>query len=174
MTDFVKGQTATFSARTSVPLYVNSHNFKTFQKGTTGVITVVRKNTIGVTLPYDEKTNYVFSVPRSVLETPNGEVWTPVVKPATRKIGDKPEGDHLDKDDPRIQWIFEDAARVAKNSGHCWEYDNLCDRLGIPGRLRDIEVKTTINGLSIVSTVKARSKDEAEKIVKEKITAAKA
>jgi len=81
--------------------------------------------------------------------------------PRPRRIGEAPEG-AISVDDPRIAWIWEDAARVATKSGHCSEYDKLCDELGAPGRERSFTVKRNVNGFDVSKKFKARSKKLAE------------
>jgi len=81
--------------------------------------------------------------------------------PRPRQIGETPEGG-IDIDDPRIAWIWEDAARVATKARHCVEYDKLCDELGAPGRERSFTVKRNVNGFDVSKKFKARSKKLAE------------
>jgi hypothetical protein len=78
-----------------------------------------------------------------------------------RKLGEVPEGS-IPVDDPRIAWIWEDAAKVATRSNHCGEYDKLCDELGIPGRERSFTVNREINGFKVSKSFKARSRKLAE------------
>lgn len=82
--------------------------------------------------------------------------------PKPRKLGEVPEGDHIAIGDPRIQWIFDDMATYADNSGYCSTYDTLADELGIPGRPRDFTISETINGFVIKKKYKARSRVEAQ------------
>jgi len=174
--DFQKGQTVTFAQRQtglSASGYGTSH---VFSAGDTAEVTTVRRNTITVrieTTLYGTRGKYSFNVPREALNTPNGEVWVaPPAKPKPRPLGQKPEGDHIAVDDPRIAWIWKDAERAA--GSYCHEYDRITNRLGIPGRLRDIRVDTTINGITITAHIKARSEKEAEALLKTKLTEAKA
>lgn len=175
MVDFQKGQDVTISVY-CVASPVGSWRSQTVGFYATEQFPVTRVNKNSLHLRRDGLT---YSVPRENIDAPNGEVWEglPVnsnPKPKARKIGEQPDGDHISIDDPRIQWIFEDAARVAKTAGHCYEYDELCDKVGIPGRERKITISTTINGLDISTTVTARSRKAAEVMVKEKLTTAKA
>jgi hypothetical protein len=87
-------------------------------------------------------------------------------RPLPRKLGQKPDDPNLiDVNDPRIQWLFDDMGAYADNQGWCPQYDTLCVRLGIPGRPRDFEVKRTIGGIELRTTVKARSQREANELV---------
>ena len=75
------------------------------------------------------------------------------------------EGDIL-PEDPRLAWLSRAAAREATNSGHCGEYDKICDRLGIPGRERDFSISFTVGGLVMNTKVSAMSKKLAgEKVL---------
>ena len=170
MVDFQKGATVIFAKRTDGISPSGWRGSKRFEKGTTVTVTMVRRNVITVRglnparNSYGEPDYLSFNVPRDSLEAPNGEAWSEEDKPKIRPVGQVPEGS-IAPDDPRIAWIWEDAARVAKSSGHCWEYDQLVDRLGGIGRERNIEVTIKVGGISIKSTVKARSAKEAKQIV---------
>ena len=75
------------------------------------------------------------------------------------------DGDIL-PDDPRLAWLWRATAREATNSGHCSEYDKICDRLGIPGRERDFSISFTVGGLVMNTRVSATSKKLAgEKVL---------
>jgi hypothetical protein len=95
--------------------------------------------------------SYVVIVPESYLEKP------------TRMLGEVPEGG-LDPEDPRIAWIFEDAAKLADRLGLCRDYDRLADQLGIPGRVRDFKITFdgAEQGVTLTATIKARSRRQAE------------
>lgn len=92
--------------------------------------------------------------------------------PRPRKLGETPEGDHIAIDDPRIDWIWRDAAKYATNRGYCGYYDSIASELGIPGRERNFKVKATVSGLTGTFSVKARSKAEAERLFAAKVDAA--
>lgn len=89
--------------------------------------------------------------------------------PPPRKLGTKPEDteemEYLDIDHPGIQWLFDDMGVYADKQGYCSQYDALCVKLGIPGRPRDFDVRRTVNGLELRTSVKARSQAEANRIV---------
>lgn len=89
--------------------------------------------------------------------------------PKPRKLGEKPEGDHIDVDDPRIAWIWEDAGRLATQKQYCSQYDTLTNALGIPGRERSFKVSATVAGLTVSTSVKARSRKLAEAMVEAKL-----
>lgn len=88
-----------------------------------------------------------------------------------RPLGQAPDDvpDVISPDHPGLQWLWDDAGQLAKDMGHCATYDSMCDRLGIPGRKRSISVKMNLNGIEISTKVEARSKKEAEEIVKGKL-----
>ena len=88
--------------------------------------------------------------------------------PKPRKIGEMPSGDYIAADDPRIQWLWEDAARLATRSGYCSAYDELTEKLGVPGRERQYTVTFDLDGLRASTRVMARSRSLAEGIVKSK------
>lgn len=81
--------------------------------------------------------------------------------PKPRKLGEVPE-DGIAPDDPRIAWLWEDAAKLATRQGHCSTYDKMCDSLGIPGRPRQFTVKRNVNGFDISKKFTATSKKLAE------------
>jgi hypothetical protein len=86
--------------------------------------------------------------------------------PKPRKLGEAPEA-AISPDDPRIAWLWEDAAKLANRMGHCSTYDSMCDKLGIPGRERDFTVSHEVNGITGTFKVKARSQKLAEAQVAE-------
>ncbi len=110
---------------------------------------------------------------RDRLATPNNESWEAREPEVKRKLGQKPEDTdtmtYIGVDHPGIQWLWEDTAKAASNSRYCYQYDEIVSKLGIPGRVRNMDVTVTVNGLKVTSTVKARSQAEAEKIVREKL-----
>jgi hypothetical protein len=82
-----------------------------------------------------------------------------------RKLGEVPEGG-IAPDDPRLAWLWEDAAKFAQKKGYCGQYDALTSALGIPGREREFKITTTVAGLEIKTSIRARSKQEAEEKVR--------
>lgn len=98
--------------------------------------------------------------------------------PAPRRLGEKPEGDEfIGPDHPGLQWLWEDAARVADQYGHCREYDQIADKLSIPGRVRTYTVKVPLVGDGVSGTVsvkvESRSRKEAENQANEMLSNAK-
>jgi hypothetical protein len=84
------------------------------------------------------------------------------VRAIPRNIGQVPP-DGLDVDDPRIQWIWDDAIRLADRLGLCRDFDKIADELGIPGREREFTLKYDVTpGVNLTAKVKARSKKLAE------------
>jgi len=92
------------------------------------------------------------------------------VRSASRQVGEIPEGS-IAPDDPRIAWLFEDAGRLAERLGLCRDYDRLCDALGAPGRVRTFTMKfaDSENGVEITAKVQARSRKQAETILRGQI-----
>jgi len=89
--------------------------------------------------------------------------------PRPRKLGQKPEDTEeqsfIDVNDPRVKWIWDDLGAYAEGKNWCSEYDQLCARVGIPGRPRDFSVEHIIAGIPIRATVKAHSQREANELV---------
>ncbi|UDL16291.1 hypothetical protein SEA_ZOOMAN_320 [Microbacterium phage Zooman] len=168
MTDFQKGQNVEFAQSSTGTRAAGWGAGRVFQRGHVVTITAVRKNTITVK---NEADGYSYNVPRSSLAAPNGEEWNEAEKPKPRKIGEVPEGG-ISPDDPRLAWLWEDAAKFADRNGYCSYYDRIADGLNIPGRPRDITVSIKVNGLDIAATVRARSRREAEDQVKSKLATA--
>lgn len=95
---------------------------------------------------------------------------THVQKPA-RKIGEIPPGG-IAPEDPRIAWIFDDAARLANRLGLCPDFDRIMDALGAPGRTRTFKVDVASeDGITITATIEARSRRLAESKLREKLGA---
>ncbi len=89
---------------------------------------------------------------------------------AVRPLGEAPEG-AIDMDDPRVQWIFEDAARIANRFGYCSTYDRLAEALGAPGRLRKFTIEIPApGGVTVNATVQATSRAAAKKLVLASLT----
>lgn len=89
--------------------------------------------------------------------------------PRPRQLGEAPEGDYISPDDPRISWLWADAAAFADEKGYCSYYDKIADGLNIPGRERDFKVVRDIGGMEAKFTVKARSRKLAEEAVTAKL-----
>lgn len=183
MTDFTKGQIVTFAERVTAQRASGYGVSKDFKRGDSAEVTAVRKETITVKVDNpnygqpisrsyfgerDRAKMISFNVPRDSLNTPNGEVYIPPVKPVSRKIGETPEG-MIAADDPRIAHIWEDAGKLATRFGYCHNYDQIVEKLGAPGRERDIYVSVIHNGLTVTATIKARSEKEAKQIVRDKL-----
>lgn len=178
MTDFVKGQTVTFARDTRADS-ASGYGNRMFTKGQTGRVTAVRRVTITISIPnpstWSSTKRVSFNVPRDSLRASNGEQWDAAAvkaaiaaKPKPRKLGETPEG-MIAPDDPRLAWLWEDAAKYADKSGYCSYYDRISNELGIPGRERKIQVTVKVNGLDVTTTVTARSTAQAEAIVHEKL-----
>ena len=84
--------------------------------------------------------------------------------PRSRRLGETPEG-MLSPLDPRLSWLWDDAAAMADKMRLCGEYDKFALALGVPGRPKDYTVTTSINGFTAKVVVKARSQAEADKMV---------
>jgi len=183
MTYFQKGQTVTFAVQQSACTASGYGHGVNFNPGDTAEVTAVRRLTVTVRVvnpkvTYNRPSKYYsYNVPREALATPNGEAWdaaAAAAKPKPRKIGVPPEGeDVILPTDPRLKWLWDDANKLASNSGYCSVFDRIADQLGIPGRLRDIIVNTKVNGVDISATVRARSTGEAEQILLDKLKVGK-
>lgn len=87
-----------------------------------------------------------------------------------RQVGVAPEGAIL-PDDPRLMWLWEDAARLADRFGFCKEFDRLAEALGAPGREREFRIPMIDeDGIRITATVTARSRRLATQRIRERIT----
>jgi len=84
--------------------------------------------------------------------------------PRPRRLGEVPEG-MLSPLDPRLDWLWQDAAELADRRSLCSQYDEFAKALGIPGRPKDFTVTTTVNGFEAKIKVKARSQAEADEMV---------
>jgi hypothetical protein len=147
------------------------------------VVTRVMASTLSIRGPKDVRdTRYPhntlqkdvsFSVDRMFLmfDDPNY-----VPPPPPRKLGVMPAAEDVDLpegvpligiDHPGIQWLFDDMGKYATEQNYCSQYDALCVKLGIPGRPRDFTVRTTVKGIQLSTSVKARSQREANQIVKD-------
>lgn len=72
--------------------------------------------------------------------------------------------DAIAADDPRIAWIWKEAARLADEAGHCSEYDELAAALGVPGREGEYTVEVNFGGDDPVLawfTVRAENEEAA-------------
>lgn len=88
--------------------------------------------------------------------------FSPVDLERLRTLGVAPAGG-LDPHDPRIAWIWEDAARLADRKDWCTEFDALCDALGAPGRVRKFSITMhDAGGVRVTARVEARSRRLAE------------
>lgn len=120
---------------------------------------------------YGQTTEASVYIARDHILTLNGRPFddTTGLGEVRRPLGQKPDDTedmkYIGVDDPRIQWLFDDMGQFATNKHWCGEYDVLCVRLGIPGRPREFTVQTTFRGMTMATTVSARSQAEANKIV---------
>lgn len=97
------------------------------------------------------------------------KIPTSRVRPVPRMIGEVPAGS-IPADHPGLEWLFEDAARMADRLGLCADYDRLCDALGIPGRVRTFTVSLlSEDGLTVTAKVEARSKALAQQKVRDRL-----
>jgi hypothetical protein len=105
-----------------------------------------------------------FTIPKQLLV-----LWDSTA-PRPRKLGQKPEDTEeqtfIDVNDPRVKWIWDDLGAYAEGKNWCSEYDQLCARVGIPGRPRDFSVEYRIGDIPIRATVKAHSQREANELVR--------
>lgn len=93
------------------------------------------------------------------------------VRASLRPVGQVPEGS-IEADDPRIQWLFEDAGRLADRLGLCKDYDRIADAIGFPGRMRQFTIKLSLSAdVEITAKVEARNKKQAEQKIREQFAA---
>lgn len=131
--------------------------------GMVGVVGRVTAYKAVVRFPVSETTDVSFWIPKEEL------VFADPDRPKPRKIGEVPEGG-IAADDPRLNWLWEDAATLAKQQGYCGHYDRLTNELGIPGRPRSFKVTGKVGSLSVSGNYTARSRDEAEAMLRAEMT----
>lgn len=181
MVDYTKGQTVSV-ARAHRANRASGWGGRDFRAGDQVEITAVRKATITARHRQNAQSNWLsYNFDRGELRRPNNEEWDAeaaaaakaardAAKPKTRKLGVPPEdGEHIAADDPRIAWLWEDAGKLATRMGYCSTYDDISDKLGIPGREREFYITTKINGIDVSASIKARSQTEAETTLREKL-----
>lgn len=154
---------------------VNSYTYDDLPSGTQFVITRVYSQRVQVRTIERfsdgdggrRARSYTFD--RSLLNYDDSAVVTTGSGTPRRRLGQKPQDTEdmqfIGIDHPGIQWLFEDMGTYATNQGWCPQYDALVARLGIPGRPRPFTVTRDINGITITTTVAARSQAEANNIV---------
>ena len=139
------------------------------------IVEISRVNTETYWVRGEARTTYGVETASVAVEIANfGKYVTPVDPnaPKPRKLGEVPDGDYISPDDPRLAWLWEDAAKLATKRGYCSQYDAIADALDIPGRERNISIKKTVNGIEMSLKIKARSKKEAEQLFYEAINSA--
>lgn len=87
-------------------------------------------------------------------------------RPRPRKLGDVPEGG-IDPNDPRLAWLWEDAAAYAGMNGYCSTYDSICETLGIPGRDRTYTASVRVGSATIRAQFTCKSRAEAHRLMVE-------
>lgn len=181
MTDYAKGDIVTLSRGLTAD-GAAGYNTHVFKGGDTAEVTTVRRETITVRIRkrlYGTEKWYSFNVPRTALAAPNGEAWdaaaVAAAAKAKRKLGQVPEGTlpdgtpYISPDHPGLQWLWDDAGKAA--GGYCYQYDQIANKLGIPGRLRAFDASATINGLKVHARIQARSQKEADDALRLKLEA---
>jgi hypothetical protein len=89
-----------------------------------------------------------------------------------RRLGEMPP-DGIAPDDPRVAWIFEDAARLADRRGYCNVFDAITDELNLPGRVRKFTLTyEVVPGVKLQAKIEARSRALAEDLLRQKMTGA--
>lgn len=110
--------------------------------------------------------DYVREIPLNIVVDPDPNA------PKPRKLGEAPEGS-IAIDDPRIEYIWDDAKKAATQAGYCSYYDTLVKKLGAPGPVKSWIVSTTIKGIPVTIKADARTQKQADEIVAEQLKAAK-
>jgi hypothetical protein len=85
--------------------------------------------------------------------------------PRSRKLGEVPEGG-ISPNDPGLKWLWEDAAKLAKDEGYCGVYDTLCAKLGIPGRPKNYSASIRVGNVLMIGKFLCHSKEEALELFK--------
>jgi hypothetical protein len=173
---YVVGDTVTYAGEDSSREPVGSYYRFIVYSGLTGEVTRVTTNKYLVKFPVDPDRNAQYYSPGATAAS----VWVDKSEvspadpdaPKPRKLGDVPEGD-ISPDDPRLAWLWADAAKAATQARHCAEYDTLCDKFGIPGREREFTVNYNIGDLKVSAKIKATSQKVANELFAQKLKAAK-
>lgn len=145
------GTKVTANKRISV---VGGYWGETIEPGTTGYVTRigVSKVLVRFSTPLRERSQWCYA---SELDSSDETV---VVRVPENGIA---------IDDERIDWIWRMIAAYAEEHGYCSEFDKICADLRIPGRERDHSVSLRVGGITVNARVRARSKDEAQRIFEE-------
>lgn len=103
----------------------------------------------------------------------NDNVRPGATRRTSRRLGTKPDDTDAQQfigiDHPGIQWIWEDLATYANRQHWCRQYDELAAAVGIPGRPQDFTVSQMHNGISVQTTIRARSREEAQRRLNESL-----
>jgi len=152
---FEHGEVAVITADTRASRAVG-RGTRTFHRGTKVIISRPGREYVRARVQADGSSSYVWTIDARLL--------APIDRPL-RHLGDVPDSG-IAADDPRLDYLWRDAAALADMTGHCSEYDRLCDVLGIPGRERSFAVRIQVaQGVELRGTVVARSYAEAERIL---------
>ena len=89
-------------------------------------------------------------------------------RPTPRKLGTVPEG-MIAPDDPRLDWLWDDAAKIAKQQNYCSQFELITMKLGIPPRPKKFTVSTTVGELTISAAFMAHTVDEAQAMLEAKL-----
>jgi len=170
-TTYVKGDLVTLTTQVRAEP-VNSYGTQSFPVGTVGEVRQITTKKLLIRVPI--RVSWT-------TDPQEGSIWvdkigvTPHVvdpdAPKPRKLGETPEG-MISPDDPRLQWLWDDAGTFAEQKGYCSQYDALADHLNIPGREREFTVTQKIGNLEVKAKIKARSRKLAEAQVAAELKAA--
>lgn len=149
---------------------VSGYSRESFAEGTEMTVTRVLNSGVWLKGSYESyySSRNVASVSLSFEELEEYTTVPDPNAPKPRALGEVPEG-MIGPDDPRIAWLWDDAAKFATQKGYCEQYDKLADALDIPGRERNFTVVRNLNGLEVSVKVKARSRKLAEALLAEKL-----
>lgn len=90
--------------------------------------------------------------------------------PRPRKLGVKPEGDeHLDPNDPRLAWFWDDVSAYAAKSSYCGVFDTILKELHLPARKQMFTPTVRFNGMNVSASIMARSNTEASELLKKQL-----
>jgi hypothetical protein len=137
--------------------YVRGRGAHHYEPGEELIVTSARSTGYLNVRPAPPSNGLVFRIP------------TAHVRHEARKIGQVP-ADGIPADHPGLEWLWEDAGRMAERLGLCGDYDRLCDALRIPGRVRTFTISLlSADGITVTAKVEARSKSLAEQRVRERL-----
>lgn len=175
MPQFNVGDTVVIQQRVTAPRVGGdnyySPNMKTVGENSTGEIS--RSNTNSSLVRFRQDVSGM-AINAFSIWIRNDQLALDGTMPRKRKLGEKPEGDeYLDPRDPRLEWFWDDISEYANKSSYCSTFDDILSHLNLPGRKKQYVGSIKLDGLDISARVTARSQQEADQLVRDKIAASK-